>query len=283
MLKDLFLGKKPEPAKASLPHQPTSIPDQMWVKCPGCGRLIYDKILTKNLKVCPLCNFHLPLTARERIECTFDPDTFSAMEYDIPFSDPLHFPDYQKKAEYVQKKSGLTDAVVCGTGKMHGITTACCIMDNAFMMGSMGYIVGESITRLVEYATAEKLPLIIFTTSGGARMQEGIVSLMQMAKVSGALKRHGDAGLLYITVITHPTTGGVTASFASLGDIIIAEQGALLGFAGRRVIEQTIKQKLPKNFQTAEFALEHGFVDTLCKRKRLQECLYQILHIHEAK
>jgi len=227
-----------------------------------------------------MCGYHIPMSANERIDMVFDKNSFERFEYQIPTSDPLQFPQYKEKLQSYKTKSKLDDAVICGVGSICGIKTAVCVMDNSFMMASMGYIVGESITRTVEYATENKLPIIIFATSGGARMQEGIVSLMQMAKVSGAIKKHSDKGLLYITVITHPTTGGVTASFASLGDVIIAEAGALLGFAGQRVIEQTINQKLPKNFQSAEFALQHGFVDIITQRKKLNDVLWKVLSIH---
>lgn len=289
VLKDLFNLKKqffpkdgaetaaqtPEP-----PEKKPDIPDDLWAKCNGCGRALYAKLLDTNMKVCPMCSYHFRLTPEERIAYTFDKDTFAAFSYDIPEPDPLQFPGYKDKLRDSQAATGHDDAVVCGVGEIRGIKTACCIMNSFFMMGSMGYVVGESITRTVEYATAHGLPILIFTCSGGARMQEGIVSLMQMAKISGALKKHSDAGLLYITIITNPTTGGVTASFASLGDIIIAEKGALVGFAGKRVIEQTIKQKLPKDFQTAEFALEHGFVDVISERRNLRKLLGRLLAFH---
>lgn len=284
MLKDLFSLKKQvltkdlnEPQKA---RETPDIPENLWAKCNGCGRALYEKLLEDNGKVCPVCSYHFRLMPEERIRMTFDEDSFTPFDYEIPLSDPLKFPGYREKIEAAQKETGHTDAVVCGTGKIDGVETAVCIMNSFFMMGSMGYMLGESITRTVEYATARRLPVLIFTASGGARMQEGIVSLMQMAKISGALQKHGEAGLLYITVITNPTTGGVTASFASLGDIIIAEKGALIGFAGKRVIEQTIKQKLPKDFQTAEFALEHGFVDLICERRALKKNLARLLAVH---
>ena len=283
MLRDLFLKKQSEnPTNENNESAAASkVPDKMWVKCSGCNRVIYDKVMAKNLKVCPVCGYHTPLSAYERASQIFDGgNSFTLFEYDLPVSDPLNFPGYKEKLKQNKEKSNLSDAVICGTGEIGGIKTAFCIMDNSFLMGSMGYVVGESITRTVEYATTAHLPIVIFTTSGGARMQEGMVSLMQMAKISGALGKHSQAGLLYVTVITHPTTGGVTASFASLGDIIIAESGALFGFAGKRVIEQTIKQKLPKNFQTAEFAQEKGFVDVITSRKKLKDLLWKILLIH---
>ena len=282
MLKDIFLKKKSENDKniKNENNSQINIPDKMWVKCSGCGRMVYDKVMKNNLKVCPICGYHTILTASERRAQIFDKDSLTIFEYDLKVSDPLNFPGYKEKLEVNKEKSGLSDAVICGTGTINSLRTAFCIMDNKFLMGSMGYVVGESITRTIEYATKNNLSVIIFTTSGGARMQEGIISLMQMAKISGALGKHSDAGLLYVSVITHPTTGGVTASFASLGDIIIAESGALFGFAGKRVIEQTIKQKLPKNFQTAQFACEKGFIDKITVRKKLKELLWNILLIH---
>lgn len=288
MLKDLFNLKKdlfPNDSDETgniitEPEKKPDIPNDLWSKCNGCGRPLYGKLLEKNLKVCPLCNFHFRLTPAERIDITLDAGSFQPLDYDISSNNPLSFPGYPEKLSVAQLETGSNDAVVCGTGKIAGVDTAVCIMNSFFMMGSMGYVVGESITRTVEYATENKLPIVIFTCSGGARMQEGIVSLMQMAKVSGALKKHSEHGLLYVTVITHPTTGGVTASFASLGDIIVAEKGALIGFAGKRVIEQTIKQKLPADFQTAEFALDHGFVDVISERRAMRKTLGRILNIH---
>ena len=292
VLKDLFNVKKqffpkdgvetalaPDTEPAAEPEKKPDIPGDLWAKCNGCGRALYAKLLDTNMKVCPMCAYHFRLTPEERVGYTFDQDTFAPLTYDIPEPDPLRFPGYREKLESSKTSTGHDDAVLCGVGKIKGTETAVCIMNSFFMMGSMGYVVGESITRTVEYATANRLPIVIFTCSGGARMQEGIVSLMQMAKISGALKKHSDAGLLYITVITNPTTGG-TASFASLGDIILAEKGALIGFAGKRVIEQTIKQKLPKDFQTAEFAMEHGFVDMICERRQLRKTLGRLLALH---
>ena len=288
MLKDLFSQKKEiftakiDSENTAENVQKTELPD-MWARCNGCGRPLYDRVLEKNIKVCPICSYHFRLTWKERADITFDNGNFERFNFDIPLSDPLSFPGYREKIKNNQKSTGLSDAVACGVGNIGGIKTAVCIMDSFFMMGSMGYAVGESITRTIEYAQKNKLPIIIFTASGGARMQEGIVSLMQMAKISGALQKFGKAGLPYFTVITHPTTGGVTASFASLGDVIIAEKGALIGFAGKRVIEQTIKQKLPKDFQTAEFAEEHGFVDMIILRKQLKETLTKLLIMHGCK
>ncbi len=196
---------------------------------------------------------------------------------------PLNYPDYENKIQTMKEKTGLNDAVITGICKIGGFDSVLCVMDSTFIMGSMGSVVGEKITRAFEYAAENKLPIVIFTTSGGARMQEGIVSLMQMAKVSAAVAKHSDAGLLYVTVLTDPTTGGVTASFAMLGDIILAEPKTLIGFAGRRVIEQTIKQKLPEEFQTAEFLLEHGFVDKIVERENMKNVLTEILRLHNPK
>lgn len=256
-----------------------SIPDGMWVKCKKCGSVLYNHDLKENYKVCN-CGYHFRLTPEERIKLIIDKDTFEEFDTNINTVNPLDFKDYEKKIQNMKDSTGLKEAVVTGKGKIDGIQIVVCIMDSFFMMGSMGSVVGEKITRAIEKATNLRLPLIIFTTSGGARMQEGMFSLMQMAKVSAALKRFSDEGLLYITVLTDPTTGGVTASFAMLGDIIISEPGALIGFAGKRVIEQTTKQKLPEGFQRAEFLLEHGFIDKIVPRKELKITLKNILFMH---
>lgn len=253
------------------------IPDGMWVKCPKCGRILYKKDLNENFKVCVNCNAHLRLSARERIKVIIDENTFIEFDSQMKPSNPLNFPDYESKTEKAAEKTDLNDAVVTGMGSINGKSTVIAVMDSNFMMASMGSVVGEKITRAIETATSKSLPIIIFTASGGARMQEGIFSLMQMAKTSSAIAKHDEAGLLYITVLTDPTTGGVTASFAMLGDIIISEPGALIGFAGRRVIEQTIKQKLPEEFQHAEFLLEHGFIDKIVERAELKDTLGKIL------
>ena len=253
------------------------IPDGMWVKCPKCGKILYKDDLNGNLKVCGNCNAHLRLTARQRIKTIIDADTFVEFDLDMKPSNPLNFPGYEEKTAEAAEKTGLNDAVVTGMGNINGKSTVIAVMDSNFMMASMGSVVGEKITRAIETATNKALPIIIFTASGGARMQEGIFSLMQMAKTSSALAKHDEAGLLYITVLTDPTTGGVTASFAMLGDIIISEPGALIGFAGRRVIEQTINQKLPSEFQRAEFLLEHGFIDKIVEREKLKDILGKLL------
>ena len=250
------------------------------VKCPRCQSLILLQKYEELHRVCPDCNYHGRLSSPERIEITFDDGSFQELDGNLISRNPIDFPEYSEKQEELRKGTGLKDAVVTGTAMIKGIKTVAGIMDSRYMMGSMGSVVGEKITRAFEYATENKLPVILFTASGGARMQEGIVSLMQMAKTSGAVKRHSDAGGLYITVLTDPTTGGVTASFASLGDIIIAEPKVLIGFAGRRVIESTIRQRLPEDFQLAEFMQEHGFVDMIVERKKMRSTLSHILKIH---
>ena len=259
-------------------NQP-SVPDGMWVKCPSCEKIIYKKEIPK-LRVCPDCGGYFRLKASCRVEFVADEETFVEFNSDMTAKNPLSYPDYEGKIKKMREKTGINDAVITGKCKIGGIETILCVMDSGFIMGSMGSVVGEKITRAFEYATDNNLPVVVFTASGGARMQEGIISLMQMAKVSAAVARHSGKGLLYISVLTDPTTGGVTASFGMLGDIILSEPKALIGFAGRRVIEQTIKQKLPDEFQTAEFLLEHGFVDKIVERENLKEVISKILRIH---
>lgn len=256
-----------------------SIPDGMWIKCNTCKSIIYKKEVTE-YKLCPSCGAHFRMSPEERIAVTCDEGTFVEINECMESKNPMKYPGYEEVIDKAQKKSGIREAVITGYGKIGGYEAVLAIMDSHFMMGSMGSVVGEKVTRAVEYATEHKLPVIIFTTSGGARMQEGIISLMQMAKVSAALGRHDEAGLLYITVLTDPTTGGVTASFAMLGDIILSEPKALIGFAGQRVIQGTIHQKLPEGFQRAEFQLEHGFVDRIIHREKLKEELAKILKLH---
>lgn len=258
----------------------TDIPCDMWVKCSKCKKVVYGRDVQENSKVCPSCGYLFRLSPMERIELVADSGTFQEFDFDIKYENPLEFPGYIEKLHASAKASGSAEAVVCGRCKIDGIETVICIMNTFYMMGSMGHAVGEMITKSVEEATALKLPLVIFTASGGARMQEGMVSLMQMAKVSAALLNYSKSGGLYITVITDPTTGGVTASFAMLGDIILAEKGALIGFAGKRVIEQTVTKKLPTDFQTAEFALSNGFVDKIVDRSECKKILSKILMIH---
>lgn len=262
-------------------NQP-SIPDGMWVKCPSCGGTIYKKEIGK-FRVCPECGGYFRLKARCRVEFIADEETFVEFNSAMTAKNPLNYPNYEEKIQKMQEKTGIKDAVITGKCKIGGNDAVLCVMDSGFIMGSMGSVVGEKITRAFEYATENSLPIVIFTASGGARMQEGIVSLMQMAKVSAAASRHSEKGLLYVTVLTDPTTGGVTASFAMLGDIILSEPKALIGFAGRRVIEQTIKQKLPDEFQTAEFLLEHGFVDKIVDREDLKDVISKIIDIHCGK
>lgn len=247
--------------------------------CANCHKEIPLSTLYANGLVCS-CGHHFRMNARHRIKLLTDAGTFKEIDKQIVSKDILSFPGYEEKLETAKNASNESEAVVCGTAEIDGLKCAMFLMEPRFMMASMGSAVGEKITRLFEYAAKEKLPVIGFTASGGARMQEGIVSLMQMAKTSGAVRRHSDAGLLYCTVLTDPTTGGVTASFAMEGDIILAEPGALVGFAGARVIEQTTRKKLPKGFQRAEFLLEHGFVDAIVPRKELKEKLARILRMH---
>lgn len=251
-----------------------------WIKCDNCKEILYKEDVHKNLSVCPNCGKHFRLSARRRIKQIIDEGTFEELDEYMQTTDPLNFEGYIKKIEMLQEKTKINEAVMTGIGKINGIETAIAVMDGNFMMGSMGSVVGEKITRCIEYAINYKLPLIIFCVSGGARMQEGIISLMQMAKTAAALKKLSEAGQLYISVLTDPTTGGVTASFASLGDIILAEPNALIGFAGPRVIEQTIKQKLPEGFQRSEFLLEHGFIDKIVERKEMKQILGKILEFH---
>ena len=262
------------------PEKSVEIPKDLLFKCPRCLNVIMSDELDKNLKVCPNCGYHSRITAEERLSITADKGSFIEFDKDMVSKNPIDFPGYEAKQEALREKTGMKDAIITGECTIRGQRCVIGIMDSRYMMASMGSVVGEKITRAFEYATENKLPVIMFTASGGARMQEGIVSLMQMAKTSGAVARHSDAGLLYIAVMTDPTTGGVTASFASLGDIIIAEPKVVIGFAGRRVIEGTIKQRLPDDFQTAEFMLEHGFVDMIEQRKSMRRTLAHILKLH---
>jgi len=258
-----------------------TIPDWMWVKCKKCGQILYTKDLEENYNICGFCKNYFSFTAYERINKIIDEDTFIELDKDMVAVNPLYFQGYDEKIKNLQNETKLKEAVVTGIGNINGERTVICVMDNSFLMGSMGSVVGEKVTRAIEKAIEQKLPIIIFTTSGGARMQEGMYSLMQMAKVSAAISRLNEKELLYITVLTNPTTGGVTASFAMLGDIIISEPGALIGFAGKRVIEQTINEKLPEGFQTAEFLLKHGFIDKIVERRNLKSSLSKILKLHK--
>lgn len=251
--------------------------------CKKCNAEIDSTALLENMMICPNCGAYHRMGAWERLSTIVDSDSFTEMDGELKSSNTLDFPGYNKKLEEATKNSSLNEAVVCGTCRINGNECAIFVMDSNFMMGSMGSIVGEKLTRLFEYATQNNLPVVGFCTSGGARMQEGIISLMQMAKVSGAVKRHSDSGNLYIAVLTDPTTGGVTASFAMLGDIIIAEPKALIGFAGARVIQQTTGETLPEGFQRAEFLLEHGFIDIIEERQRLKYTISKLLEMHCGK
>jgi len=249
-------------------------------KCPNCKKILYSKELYKRLNVCTNCNHHLPITSVERMEALMDEGTVTVLFEEVTSANPLEFPNYGSKLEKDRQKTGLNEAVVCAEGEIDGTRSVVAIMDPRFRMGSMGSAVGEKLARSFNYATDRGLPVIVFTASGGARMQEGIVSLMQMAKVSVAIEKHSQAGLLYIAYMTNPTTGGVSASFASVGDINLAETGALIGFAGRRVIEETIKEKLHDDFQTAEFLLKHGQLDRVVDRTDMKDYLGKILRMH---
>ena len=269
--KNRFSARKPE------------VPDGLMKKCNACKSAVFVEEVKQNNYICPHCQNYFRMHAHRRIQMIADPDSFEEWDKGLQTRNPLQFKGYEEKLDKLKEKTGLDEAVITGKLNINGTPTVVAVCDGRFMMASMGEVVGEKITRAVEKATEEKLPIIIFACSGGARMQEGIVSLMQMAKTSAALKRHSDEGLLYISVLTDPTTGGVTASFAMLGDIILAEPGALIGFAGPRVIEQTIGQKLPEGFQRSEFLLEHGFIDAIVERKEMRSTLSKILDMHITK
>nr|YP_010170879.1 acetyl-CoA carboxylase, carboxyl transferase subunit beta [Chondria tumulosa]QSD57020.1 acetyl-CoA carboxylase, carboxyl transferase subunit beta [Chondria tumulosa] len=268
---------------SQIKHKYNMFPQGLWVKCHQCNFLMYHKVLDTNLKVCPKCNYHFPTSSQDRIKQIFDLNTWQSINDNLSSTDPLGFADrklYSQRLIDTKLKTGLCDAVQTGIAYIFNIPVACGIMDFRFMGGSMGSVVGEKLTRLIEHATFAKLPLIIVCASGGARMQEGMLSLMQMAKISSALFKHSQVKLPYFTILTSPTTGGVTASFAMLGDLIIAEPGALIAFAGRRVIEQTIKEDLPDNFQTSEYLFKHGFIDLIVSRKNLRSILYTLLSLY---
>nr|YP_010986277.1 acetyl-CoA carboxylase carboxyl transferase subunit beta [Pachymeniopsis lanceolata]WOL37195.1 acetyl-CoA carboxylase carboxyl transferase subunit beta [Pachymeniopsis lanceolata] len=282
-LSEWLISKRNVALKRNINLLNLSVPEGLWIKCHKCGFLMYYKVLNKNLKVCPQCEHHFPSSSQDRIFQILDKNTWKPINNNLASTDPLGFSDrkvYVVRLRDMQNKTGLSDAVQTGLGAINTISVAIGIMDFRFMGGSMGSVVGEKLTRLIEVATERKLPVIILCASGGARMQEGILSLMQMAKVSSALYKHKEKGLLYITVLTSPTTGGVTASFAMLGDIIIAEPNALIAFAGRRVIEQTIREDLPDNFQTSEYLFKHGFIDLIVSRIELKNRLKQILSFY---
>lgn len=278
--------KKNTLVNTNLKKTETILPRGLWIKCDNCGLLMYNKYLFNNSNVCPRCDNHFPLFSYDRIIQLLDINTWHPLNSDLRATDPLRFEDiktYEQRLKEMRSKTGLYDAVQTGIGKIKNISIALGVMDFRFMGGSMGSVVGEKLTRLIEQATRDKLPIIIICASGGARMQEGVLSLMQMAKISSALYRHRERNLLYIPILTSPTTGGVTASFAMLGDLIIAEPCAIIAFAGRRVIEQTIKEDLPQNFHTAEYLFEHGFIDFIISRTKLKEKLSQILLFHKYK
>jgi acetyl-CoA carboxylase carboxyl transferase subunit beta len=279
----------PSPNKAPLPKKlkPTGskskkrdIPEGLWTKCPKCATMVYDKELDENLKVCPKCNHHFPISSRERIHSLVETCTFEEMDAEMTSVDMLNFSGvatYKAKLEEYQKSTTLKDAVITGICKIGAQRSALGVMDFDFLGGSMGSVVGEKLTRMIERATEKELPVIIISTSGGARMYEGMFSLMQMAKTSAALAYHAQHRLPYISVLTHPTTAGVMASFATLGDLILAEPGAMIGFAGPRVIKDTTQAELPPNFQTAEFLLDHGLIDAIVPRRELKPRLIEYL------
>lgn len=277
-LQNMF--KKNRKSYIPLKSERPEVPEGLLKKCNKCGAAILTEEVKSAGYICPKCQGYFRVHAYERIRMTVDEDSFEEWEKDMEFVNPLEFKGYEEKVKSLKEKTGLSEAVVTGKAFIEGNPAVIAVCDGRFLMASMGQVVGEKITRAVERATKEQLPVIIFACSGGARMQEGIVSLMQMAKTAAALKRHSDAGLLYVSVLTDPTTGGVTASFAMLGDVILAEPKALIGFAGPRVIEQTIGEKLPKGFQRSEFLLEHGFIDRIVERKEMRTVLGNILQMH---
>lgn len=291
-LKDMFkktsyipIGRLDEPKKEEKPSVEEDaapcVPEGLWVKCPKCGKLLYKQDVVDNHYVCPKCGGYFRIKTKTRLRMVLDHGTFESWYNDLPQRNPLEYPGYEEKLEAQREKTHLHEAVTIGKGRIYGKDAVVGVCDARFLMSSMGYVVGEKITRAFEQAIEEKLPVILFCCSGGARMQEGIVSLMQMAKTSAAIKRHSEAGLLYIPILTDPTTGGVTASFAMLGDIILAEPGALIGFAGPRVIAQTIGQKLPEGFQRAEFLVEKGIIDGIVERSDLKLRLAMLIDMHE--
>ena len=288
-MSDIFSKQKPKlrtflkVAEKPIPKNPIDIPDWLFIECEQCHTALYQKALQENLSVCPHCQFHFRLRVPERLALICDPESFQVIDDTLTSKNPLNMPDYDSKLAVSKKSTGQLEAFVGGTAMIQGLPVAIGVLDSFFMMGSMGSVVGEKITRLIELAILKQLPLLIFSASGGARMQEGILSLMQMVKTSAALKHFDQAGGLFISIMTHPTTGGVAASYASLGDIHVAEHGALIGFAGARVIKQTIQQDLPEGFQTAGFQLKHGQVDLVVHRKDLRTTLLTLLRFHPSK
>lgn len=272
--------KKREPS-AKRKKSNVDIPVGKWIKCDGCKEIIYKEDVKSNLNICPNCGHYFRMHINRRLNMIVDEGSYEKFDLNIETSNPLQIEDYPKKLKVLREKTGIQEAVSAGIGKINGEKAVICVMDSGFLMGSMGVVVGEKITYSIEQAIERKLPLIIFAVSGGARMQEGIISLMQMAKTTAALTKLNEAGLLYISVLTDPTYGGVTASFASLGDIILAEPKAMIGFAGQRVIKQTIGEELPEGFQTAEFLLEHGFIDKIVERKDLKNTISKLIQFHK--
>ncbi|HFI0305685.1 acetyl-CoA carboxylase, carboxyltransferase subunit beta [Streptococcus suis] len=278
--KDKYIRINPNRSRIeSAPQAKPEVPDELFSKCPACKVILYKNDLGLE-KTCQHCSYNFRITAQERLALTVDDSSFEELFTGIKTKNPLDFPNYLEKLAAIRQKTGLDEAVLTGKATIGGQPVAIGIMDSNFIMASMGTVVGEKITRLFELAIEERLPVVLFTASGGARMQEGIMSLMQMAKISAAVKRHSNAGLFYLTVLTDPTTGGVTASFAMEGDIILAEPQTLVGFAGRRVIESTVRENLPDDFQKAEFLQEHGFVDAIAKRQDLPATISRLLRMH---
>lgn len=278
--KDKYIRINPNRSTVqATPQTKPEVPDELFDKCPGCKKTIYQKDLGLE-KTCPNCSYNFRISAKDRLALLVDEGSFEECFIGIETANPLHFPGYMEKLAETREKTGLDEAVMTGLAEIGGQKIALGVMDSNFIMASMGTVVGEKITRLFELAIERSLPVVLFTASGGARMQEGIMSLMQMAKISAAVQRHSKAGLFYLTVLTDPTTGGVTASFAMEGDIILAEPQTLVGFAGRRVIESTVRETLPADFQKAEFLLEHGFVDKIVKRQDLRETIGTLVSLH---
>ncbi|QQL45752.1 acetyl-CoA carboxylase, carboxyltransferase subunit beta [Sulfuriroseicoccus oceanibius] len=275
--------KRPRLKSKNRKSSQPEMPEGLWQKCPACNEVIHEMDLKQALRVCPKCDHHFMLGSRERIESIADEGSFEEFDANLVSVNPLGFANYESKIEKQREVSGLNDAVVTGRIKVRGNTAIIAVMDFKFFAGSMGSVVGEKITRAVEAATKEKVPVIVVCASSGARMQEGMLSLMQMAKTSGALARHHDAGQGYIAVLTHPTTGGVTASFATLGDVILAEPKCMIGFAGPRVVKETTHQNLPDGFQTAEFMLEHGLVDRIVERSAMRPTLARLIAFFSGK
>lgn len=278
----MWFRKKQKPEATPETERSVRVPKGLWTKCEACGQIMYGELIEKNNNVCPKCNYHFYINSRKRVELLLDDSKYEELFENVLPLDPLKFSDlkpYKERLEEYKKKSGEKEAIVCVKGKIGGIESVLCVMEYSFMGGSMGSVVGEKIKRAIDYSIENRLPLIIISASGGARMQESVFSLMQMAKVSSALKELHNASLPYISILTNPTTGGVTASYAMLGDINIAEPKALIGFAGPRVIEQTIRQKLPENFQKSEFLLEKGMIDMVVSRNELKETLTKLLKL----